>query len=132
MTTSAVRARLTFGNLPARARAYVAIVVALGAACLVVALTHVHLPQPVLFAVLLALAVGASATKIELPLGRSQSNLSLSHSVNFWSLFALGPAATVCIAAAGAWAQCSLRADGRNPLHRVVFSIASLTVTVAC
>jgi diguanylate cyclase (GGDEF)-like protein len=79
----------------------------------------------------MVLAVVTSAAKIDLPLGRSQSNLSLSHAVNFWSLFALGPAPTVCIAIAGAWAQCTLRAAGRNPLHRVVFSVASLTVTVA-
>ena len=43
---------------------------------------------------LLGLAVATSAAKIELPLGRSQSNLSLSHAVNFWALFALGPAPT--------------------------------------
>ena len=44
---------------------------------------------------LLALAIGTSAAKIELPLGRSHSNLSLSHVVNFWALFALGPAEAV-------------------------------------
>ena len=36
----------------------------------------------------------------------------------------------MCIAAVSAWAQCTLRAGGRNPLHRIVFSIASLTLTV--
>src|SRR5262249_54574637 len=81
---------------------------------------------------LLALAVVTSAAKIDLPLGRSQSNLSLSHAVNFWSLFALGPAETVCIAAVSAWAQCILRAGGgRNPPHRIVFCVASLVVTVS-
>jgi diguanylate cyclase (GGDEF)-like protein/putative nucleotidyltransferase with HDIG domain len=131
MSTSA-SAVPTFRALPLRARAYVAAVVAAGAGCLPVASMHLHLQHPVLFAVLLALGVATSAAKIDLPLGRSQSNLSLSHAVNFWSLFALGPAATVCIATASAWAQCTLRAGGRNPPHRVVFSIASLTVTVAC
>ena len=131
MSTSA-SAVPTFRALPLHARAYVAAVVAAGAGCLPVASMHLHLQHPVLFAVLLALGVATSAAKIDLPLGRSQSNLSLSHAVNFWSLFALGPAATVCIATASAWAQCTLRAGGRNPPHRVVFSIASLTVTVAC
>ena len=74
--------------------------------------------------------MATSAAKIELPLGRSQSNLSLSHAVNFWALFALGPAEAVCIAAVSAWAQCTLRVGGRNPLHRIVFSICSLTLTV--
>jgi len=121
----------TFLTLPPKARAYVGAVVAAGAACLVVALTQVRVPHPGLFAGLLALAVAAAATKIELPLGRSQSNLSLSHAVNFWALFALGPSPTICIATAGAWAQCTLRAGGKNPRHRVVFSIATLTITAA-
>src|ERR1043165_3539611 len=121
----------TFLGLPLGARVYVAAVVKTGAACLITAALHVRFEQSLLFVMLLALAVVTSAAKIELPLGRSQSNLSLSHAVNFWSLFALGPADAVCIAAISAWAQCTLRAGGRNPLHRTVFSIASLTVTVA-
>jgi diguanylate cyclase (GGDEF)-like protein/putative nucleotidyltransferase with HDIG domain len=122
----------TFRTLPMAARLYVAAVVAAGIACFAVALSHLRLPHPVLFVVLLGLAFATSAAKIVLPLGRSQSNLSLSHAVNFWALFALGPAPTVCIATVSAWAQCTLRANGRNPVHRVIFSIASLTVTVAC
>ena len=128
---AATSAAPTFLTLPPKARAYVAAVVMAGAGCLAIALTHLTLQQPILFGVVLALAVATSAAKIDLPLGRSQSNLSLSHAVNFWSLFALGPAPTVCVAIAGAWAQCTLRATVRNPLHRVVFSIASLTLTVA-
>ena len=129
--TTAPSAVPTFLTLPPKARAYVAAVVVAGCGCLVVALTHLTLQQPVLFGVLLALAIATSAAKIDLPLGRSQSNLSLSHAVNFWSLFALGPVPTICIATASAWAQCTLKANGRNPVHRVVFSVASLTVTVA-
>ncbi|HKC57345.1 MAG TPA: HD domain-containing phosphohydrolase, partial [Vicinamibacterales bacterium] len=113
------------------ARLYVAAVVAGGAACITVAALHLRLDDTLLFATLLVLGVVTSAAKIELPLGRSQSSLSLSHAVNFWSLFALGPASAVCIAAISAWAQCTLRTGGRNPMHRTVFSIASLTVTVA-
>ena len=120
----------TFLLLPPKARAYVAAVVVAGAGSLIVAATALEFDHPVLFAVLLALAVVTSTAKIELPLGRSQSNLSLSHAVNFWALFALGPAETVCIAAMSAWAQCTLGAAGRNPVHRIVFSILSLTLTV--
>ena len=72
----------TFLTLPAPARAYVAAVVAGGAACLVAAALDVSLQHAGLFAVLLGLALATSAAKIELPLGRrSQSNLSLSHAV---------------------------------------------------
>src|SRR5262245_66538556 len=123
--------RPAFVALPPKARAYVGIVVAAGAGCVIAALALVHVASVGLFLGLLALAIAASAAKIELPLGRSQSNLSLSHAVNFWALFALGPWPTVCIAAVGAWAQCTVRAGGaRNPLHRILFSIASLTLTV--
>ena len=76
------------------------------------------------------LAMATSAAKIDLPLGRSQSNLSLSHAVNFWALLALGPAEAVCIATMSAWAQCTLRVGVRNPLHRILFNIGSLTLTV--
>ena len=120
----------TFMSLPHAGRAYVTAVVIAGAGCLVLAAKQIGLEHPGLFTVLLGLAVITSTAKIELPLGRSQSNLSLSHAVNFWALFALGPAETVCIAAVSAWAQCTLGAAGRNPFHRVIFSIASLTLTV--
>src|SRR5438128_1785365 len=120
----------TFVGLPATARAYVAAIVAAGAGCLIAAALQLHLQHAGLFAILLGLAIVTSTAKIELPLGRSQSNLSLSHAVNFWALFALGPADATCIATVSAWAQCTLRVGGRNALHRIVFSIASLTVTV--
>jgi diguanylate cyclase (GGDEF)-like protein/putative nucleotidyltransferase with HDIG domain len=128
---AAPAAASTFVSLPAKARAYVAAIVVAGGAALAVALTRLTLERPMLFGALLVLAVITSAVKIDLPLGRSESNLSFSHAVNFWALFALGPAPTVCIAVAGAWAQCRLRATGSNPLHRVAFSVASLAVTVA-
>ena len=118
----------TFHDLPGRARAYVVAVVVAGAACLVVAAMQLRLEQTGLFAVLLGLAVATSAAKIELPLGRSQSNLSLSHAVNFWALFALGPRDAVCIATVSAWAQCTLRARRTQPAapHRLQHRVADV------
>jgi diguanylate cyclase (GGDEF)-like protein len=121
----------TFLALATPARTYVVTVVAAGAGCLVAAALQLRVEHAGLFVALLGLAVAISAAKIELPLGRSQSNLSLSHAVNFWALFALGPGEAVCIATVSAWAQCTLRATERNPLHRIMFSIGSLTVTVS-
>jgi diguanylate cyclase (GGDEF)-like protein/putative nucleotidyltransferase with HDIG domain len=120
-----------FRAMPAIARAYVVVVVAAGAACLVGAATQPRVDDAPLLLMLLAIAVVTSAGKIELPLGRSQSNLSLSHAVNFWALFAVGPTGAIGIAAVSAWAQCTLRSHGRNPLYRTVFSVASLILTVA-
>ena len=120
-----------FLAMPATARAYVGLVVCAGAVCLVGAATQLRIDNAPLLLMLLSIAVVTSAAKIELPLGRSQSNLSLSHAVNFWALFAVGPTGAICIAAVSAWAQCTLRSHGRNPLYRTVFSIASLVLTVA-
>src|SRR5262245_17486334 len=124
----------TFVGLPPVARAYVAAVVATGVLCLVAAMLHVSLSieNVLLFVTLLTAGVAMSAAKIELPLGRSQSNLSLSHAVNFWALFAMPPADAVFIAAVSAWAQSTLYASRRNPPHRILFNVASLIVTVSC
>jgi diguanylate cyclase (GGDEF)-like protein/putative nucleotidyltransferase with HDIG domain len=122
----------TYNGLPAPARAYVALVVVAGAVCLGGAAMALEFTQPWLASALLALGIGLSAAKIELPLGRlSKSNLSLSHAINFWALFALGTADAICIAAVSAWAQCTLRVAIRNPPHRTIFSVASLIITVA-
>jgi diguanylate cyclase (GGDEF)-like protein/putative nucleotidyltransferase with HDIG domain len=126
MTTPSLRA------LPVAARVYVSAVVLTGVVCLLGALSSMRLDNPWLFAALLATAVSMSAAKIALPLGRlSHSNLSLSHVVNFWALFVLGTAEATGIAALSAWAQCTLNVKRSNPPHRTIFSIASLTVTVA-
>jgi diguanylate cyclase (GGDEF)-like protein/putative nucleotidyltransferase with HDIG domain len=119
----------TFTALPATARAYVASVVFAGALCLLHAATQLQFDHVGLFVFLLALGVVTSAIKIDLPLGRSQSNLSLSHAINFWALFALGPSEAVCIATVSAWTQCTFRVGARNPLHRILFNIGSLTLT---
>jgi hypothetical protein len=119
-----------FRDMPPVARLYVSGTVAAGVLCMVSASAGLNFQRPGLFALLLVLAMATAAAKIDLPLGRGHSNLSLSHAVNFWALLALGPAEAVCIAAMSAWAQCTLRVGVRNPLHRILFSIGSLTLTL--
>jgi len=104
-------------------------VVIAGALCLLDSATRLQFDRAGLFALLAALGIAFSAIKIDLPLGRSQSNLSLSHAINFWALLALGPAEAVCIATISAWTQCTFRVGARNPLHRILFNIGSLTLT---
>ncbi len=118
-----------FAALPRAARAYVWAVAVAGGLCLIDSTARLHLDQAGLFALLTALGVATSAIKIDLPLGRSQSNLSLSHTINFWALLALGPAPAVCIATISAWTQCTFRVGAGNPLHRILFNIGSLTLT---
>jgi diguanylate cyclase (GGDEF)-like protein/putative nucleotidyltransferase with HDIG domain len=122
--------RTSFLELPAAAQVYVVVVSALGIVSLAVSIGALRTNNWQLFTALLALTIMTSAIKIELPLGRGASNLSLAHVVNFWSLLALGAMPTVWIAAVGAAAQSTLRTHAANPPHRVIFSIATLTLTI--
>ena len=123
--------RSTLWTLPPLARAYVVAIVAAGAACLVASAFRLRLDHPFLSVFLLGLAVVSSTAKIELPLGRGHSNLSLSQGVIFWALFALGQADAACIAAVSVWAQCTLRVNEPNPLYQILFSVTSIGLTVA-
>ena len=67
---------------------------------------------------------------MNLPLARSGSTMSVSYAVDFASLLLLGPNETMIVAAASAWSQCTFRIKERNPLHRTLFSMACLVVTV--
>jgi diguanylate cyclase (GGDEF)-like protein/putative nucleotidyltransferase with HDIG domain len=132
VTTTARRRsdRTTFLSLPAGAQVYVVSVTLLGAAALAMSIANLDTDRWLLLAGLLALTVATSAVKLELPLGRGASNLSLAHAVNFWSLWTLGPAPTVIVAAVSAAAQSTIRTSAANPPHRVLFSMASLALTV--
>jgi diguanylate cyclase (GGDEF)-like protein len=117
-------------TLPFAARAYVVLVATLGAALLIAFAPWAGLDQPALFFSLLVLSSLCSVFKVNLPLRRSYSNMSVSYAVDFASLLFLGASQTMLVAAVGAWAQCTMRLKERNPVHQIVFSIAALVVTV--
>ena len=56
--------------------------------------------------------------------------MSVSYAVDFASLLLLGPNETMIVAAASAYSQCTFRIKERNPLHRTLFSMACLVITV--
>jgi diguanylate cyclase (GGDEF)-like protein/putative nucleotidyltransferase with HDIG domain len=116
-------------DLPFTARAYVAAVLAAGAALFVACFPH-PIPHPALFLVLLASSSLASALKVSLPLTTSGSTMSVSYAVDFASLLLLGPDETMIVAAVSALCQCTIRPQTRSALHRTVFSMAALVVTV--
>ena len=126
---SAVTSR--FASLPPQARGYVAAVIGCGGATLAAAATQFRFAHPGLFVILLLVSIVAATAKIELPLGRSQSNLSLSQATIFWALLTLDWTQVVTIAAVSACAQCTLRTPERNPAHRTLFSVASIVLTAA-
>jgi len=116
-------------QLPLAARLYVGAVIALGAV-LVVAFFPIHFEKPFTFAVLLLLSSITSVFKVKLPLARSGSTMSVSYAVDFAALLLLGPNETMLVAATSAWSQCTFRIAERNAVHRTLFSMACLVVTV--
>ncbi len=119
-----------FKDLPILARIYVAAVVVLGASLLIALFPSTDFNRPGVFLMLLVLSSLTSMFKVQLPLTRSGSTMSVSYAVDFASLLLLGPRETMLVAAASAWSQCTFRIRERNPLYRTTFSMACLAVTV--
>src|SRR5438445_7342490 len=95
-------------QLPLVARAYIAAVVALGFALLAICLPRARFDQPELFIVLLVLSSLTAALKVQLPLLKNGSTMSVSYAVDFASLLLIGPHETMLVAAGSALSQCSL------------------------
>src|SRR5687767_8971901 len=117
-------------SLPLLARLYVGGMIALGAALVVVSFPVETLRTPWLFLLLLTLSSITSVFKVNLPIVRGGSTMSVSYAVDFASLLLLGPNETMIVAAASAFSQCTFRIKERNPIHRTLFSMACLIVTV--
>src|SRR3954447_13130681 len=116
-------------DLPVSARLYVALVVLAGAVGLALFGPHA-IVNPGLFVALLLCSSFASALKVNLPLTSSGSTMSVSYAVDFAALLLLGADATLWVAASSAWSQCTFRTQTRSPIHRTLFSMASLVLTV--
>ena len=116
--------------LPFFARLYVGSVIAVGAFLLVAYFPVETLSTPWLFLLLLTLSSITSVFKVNLPIARSGSTMSVSYAVDFAALLLLGPNETMVVAAASAYSQCTFRIQERNPIHRTLFSMACLIITV--
>jgi len=117
-------------ELPRPARLYVGAVIAVGLTLMAVHLPDARFAQPVLFLALLVLASMTATLKVQLPLTKSGSTMSVSYAVDFASLLLLGPHETMLVAAGSAFGQCHWNSKARNPIHRTLFSVASLVITV--
>lgn len=118
-------------QLTPAARVYVSAVIAAAAVIFCVALPGASFTQPGLFLTLFALSCASAAMKITLPLTTNVSTMSVSYAIDFASLLLLGWRETLLIAAASAFSQCVLNRKEQPPLHRTLFSMATLVVTVA-
>jgi diguanylate cyclase (GGDEF)-like protein len=117
-------------QLPLAARVYVSAVIAGGALLLVALFPSQQFAHPIWFIALLLFSSITSAFKVNLPLARSGSTMSVSYAVDFLSLILLGPAQTMIVGAISAWAQCTFRMATKNPPYRTLFSMASLVISV--
>ena len=116
-------------DLPVAARLYVVAVCVAGALVGLYFAPHV-VAQPGLFITLLVFSSVASALKVSLPLASSGSTMSISYAVDFAALLLLGANETMLVAATSAWSQCTFRVQSRAAVHRTLFSMASLVLTV--
>src|SRR5688500_5615690 len=116
--------------LPLAARIYVCVIIAIGAALLVAYFPTTFVGSVWLFLGLLLLSSITSVFKVNLPLARRSSTMSVSYAVDFASLLLLGANETMLVAAISAFSQCTFRIKERNPIHRTLFSMACLIVTV--
>jgi diguanylate cyclase (GGDEF)-like protein/putative nucleotidyltransferase with HDIG domain len=117
-------------SLPLAARVYVTGIIATGAALLVTFFPTHFFGNPFLFLGLLLLSSLTSVFKVNLPLARRSSTMSVSYAVDFASLLLLGPNETMIVATASAFSQCTFRIKERNPIHRTLFSMSCLVITV--
>jgi len=115
--------------LPARARWYIVVVIAVGAvtfSALVPRATFTPI-VPLLFLVLLSSLT--SAFKVQFPIA-SGSNMSVSYVVDIAALILRGPHATMIVGAAGGWSQTTLNSRTPNPPFRTLFNMSILVLTV--
>jgi diguanylate cyclase (GGDEF)-like protein/putative nucleotidyltransferase with HDIG domain len=117
-------------SLPVAARLLVFSVITAGLVLLAFFFPIRAFTNPWLFLLLLTLSSVTSVFKVNLPLARSGSTMSVSYAVDFASLLMLGPNETMVVAAVSAWSQCTFRIKERNPAYRTLFSMCCLVVTV--
>jgi diguanylate cyclase (GGDEF)-like protein/putative nucleotidyltransferase with HDIG domain len=118
-------------QLAPAARIYVSAVIVAAAAILCTRVPTISFTQPGLFVTLFVLSCASAAMKITLPLTTNVSTMSVSYAIDFASLLLLGTDQTLLVAAASAFSQCMLNNKEKPPVHRTLFSMATLVVTVA-
>src|SRR6478735_8318061 len=115
----------SFKAQPRDARIFIGGVIAIGIGALFLQPPAAAYAYPGAFVLILTLAAIAAVFKVDLPLSHHGATMSLSFAFEFAALLLLGPHATMVIAATSAWVQCTAGGEGRNPLHRTMFSMTA-------
>ena len=105
--------------LPLAARIYVCAIIGVGGGLLAAFFPTHFVGSPWLFAALLLLSSITSVFKVNLPLARRSSTMSVSYAVDFASLLLLGPNETMLVAAptSGFATASDVTAPGCPPSH---------------
>ena len=114
---------------PIIAHLYVATVCAAGAAALALAFAR-DTTHPLVLAAFLAFSLIASMAKVEVAVLGSGATLTAGHIMDLLALIIGGPHAAVIVSAFSGWTQCTF-GSARNPVHRTLFSIAALAMSMA-
>ena len=118
-------------RLPIWARVYVVAVIAVGGALFGAFVTLPRFGELHVFLGLVAATMAASTLKLELPSLRNRASMSASFVIDFASLLLLGPHKTMLVASIGVIGQSTIRVTHRNPVHRILTSVASLIISSA-
>ena len=119
-----------FRSLPVRAKVYVATVTGLGSVALLISAQYLVDVDVTLCVMFLLLSALTSTVKIDLPIPRSVSTLTVGYIVDYMALLLMGTHAAVLTAAVGGLSQCTFRTRAPNPPHQTAFSVASLVLAV--
>jgi diguanylate cyclase (GGDEF)-like protein/PAS domain S-box-containing protein len=117
-------------KLPLPARLYVVAAVTVGAIWLlrfsgVPALDR--LPE---FVTLAVASILTAAFKLQLPDSKHRTTMPPAFVINFMAMLVFGPGPTLLIATIGGVTSSTIGAHRRNPVHRALFRIACLVITV--
>jgi PAS domain S-box-containing protein len=116
-------------DLPPRARWYIISVIVLGALTFGLLLPRATLTPVLPLVLFVFISALTSAFKVHFPIAGG-SNMSVSYVVDIAALILRGPHATMIVGAASGWSQSTLNARSGNPLHRTLFNMACLVLTV--
>jgi PAS domain S-box-containing protein len=116
-------------DLPPRARWYIVSVIVLAVVVFAALISRAQFTPvlPLVFLVLLSSLT--AAFKVHFPIAGG-SNMSVSYVIDIASLILRGPHATMIVGAASGWSQSTLNARSGNPVHRTLFNMACLVLTV--
>ena len=123
--------RTGFGGLPAAVQIGVSLVAAIGFASVAYGILAMPLDRWPLLVSLGLLSILSNAARVDLPLARGGSALSVPYIANMLSVMLIGPWASVPLAVGGAWSGCIFREQDARSWYRTVFTLGSTAMSVA-